>query len=268
MQTIHAYETDLKKYLSFLEMNEVHEVDQVSHQILERYIVFLKQRISHQSINRALSSIRGFHRFVMMNNEKSHDPTVYLKTLKKEKKLPVYMNEQEIAYLIDHEENLLLKTIFELLYTTGIRISEAVHLKVSQLHLSQNKILIVGKGNKQRFVLLTDNAVMTLKKYLQERKTNHEDVFYNQRKITRQYVHTALKNRLRQYGFNEKISAHSFRHTFATHLLNHGANLIAVQKLLGHEDITTTQIYTHVESHRLKEKYNALHPRAKKGNKE
>ncbi len=265
-KTVESYQNDLKQYTQYLVDKGINEIEDIDFDIVDAYIQHLKQHLKKSSINRVISCIKGFHKYYHLISNNQYNPTLHLKALKKEKKLPRYFNEFNINKLIDSEDNLMYKALFELLYSSGLRISEAVNLKSNQLHLTQKTALITGKGDKQRIVLINDRAIESLKLYLQS-KPQTEFVFTNHKnkKISRQSVHIALKNRLRQLGLDEKLSAHSFRHSFATHLIDNGANIIAVQKLLGHSDISTTQIYTHVESKRLKQQYELLHPRAKKG---
>lgn len=272
--TITSYKNDLQNYISFLNEQNINEVENVRHEILQDYIAYLRETKSKATCNRNISSIKGMHAYYAKLKNSAYNPTIHLKTIKKDRKLPNYMNETNINFLIENEEDILYKTIFELLYTSGLRISEVCNLKRNQIHLKQQQILIHGKGNKQRIVLITDSLVNTISiyydTYWKPLKINSEYLFITKKgkPILRQTVHTVLKKRLKSYGFDEKISAHSFRHSFATHLLNNGANLVAVQNLLGHSDITTTQIYTHVETKRLKQEYNNLHPRAQRRKKD
>lgn len=267
--TLSAYESDLKQYITYLESNHITKIEDINHELIQDYIAFQRELKSKTTVNRYISSIKSFHRFYQLVNNVKFNPCLHLKSIKKDKKLPVYMNEDEVNILIEKEEIPQLKIIFELLYTSGLRISECVNIKKNQVHLSRKSLHISGKGNKQRIVLLSDILVKNLDQFMYEYPNKSEYVFVskNNTPLTRQFVHNKLKQRIKEYGLNEKISAHSFRHSFATHLLDHGANLIVVQKLLGHSDITTTQIYTHVETARLKQQYNLLHPKAK-GKKE
>lgn len=264
--TVMSYESDLKKYALFLEENEVFEVNNINYELIQDYIAIQRELKSKTTINRYISSIKSLHRFYQLSYNVKFNPCLHLKSVKKDKKLPIYMNEDEVNTLIEKESNPELKVIFELLYTCGLRISECVTLKLNQIHLSRKSLQIIGKGNKQRMVLLSDILVKNLNDFIEQRKSKSEYLFVNERNqvLTRQYVHNKLKQRIMEYGLSEKISAHSFRHSFATHLLNHGANLVIVQKLLGHSDITTTQIYTHLETEHLKKQYDLLHPKSKR----
>lgn len=264
--TITAYESDLKQYINYLSDNNIEEMDLIHYEIIQDYIAIQRELKSKTTLNRYISSIKSFHRYYQLVNNKKFNPCLHLKSIKKDKKLPVYMNEDEVNTLIEKEINPQLKVIFELLYTCGLRISECVNIKKNQIHLSRKSLNITGKGNKQRIVLLSDILVKHLDDFIKKEQSKSEYLFVNeqQQPLTRQFVHTKLKQRIKEYGLSDKISAHSFRHSFATHLLDNGANLIVVQKLLGHSDITTTQIYTHVETARLKQQYNLLHPKAKR----
>lgn len=264
--TIVAYESDLKQYINYLNDNNIEEMDIIHYEIIQDYIAIQREIKSKTTLNRYISSIKSFHRYYQLVNNKKFNPSLHLKSIKKDKKLPVYMNEDEVNNLIEKEIDPQLKIIFELLYTCGLRISECVNIKKNQIHLSRKSLNITGKGNKQRIVLLSNILVRHLDNFIKKDQSKSEYLFVNEKKqpLTRQFVHTKLKQRIKEYGLSDKISAHSFRHSFATHLLDNGSNLVVVQKLLGHSDITTTQIYTHVETARLKQQYNLLHPKAKR----
>lgn len=263
--TIFSYESDLNKYIDYLKLHNKTTLQQITVEDVHTYIAKCKENYEKTTVNRYISCIKGYHRYYTTIVLDAFNPTIHLKSIKKNKKLPIYIDEVAIHQLIENEEDLMYKAIFDLLYSTGMRISEVINLKLNQLHLPQKTITVTGKGNKQRIVLLNDKVCNNIENYLQTRTDLSDFVFYKNKQLTRQTVHHVLKKRIQQYGFNSKISAHSFRHSFATHLLNHGANLVAVQKLLGHSDISTTQIYTHVESSRIQQQYQNLHPRAKKG---
>lgn len=266
--TIDAYARDIKQYITYLSENGITTINQIEVSTIQDYIALQREIKTKITVNRYISSTKAFHRFTQLSLNQTYNPCVHIKSIKNEKKLPIYMNEQEVSYLIENEEDILYRTIFELLYTSGLRISELINIKLNQLYLNRKQIQITGKGNKQRLVLLTDKVIESIQNYIATEKHKSDYLFVkNGKPLTRQQVHHYLKLKLNEYGFNPNISAHSFRHSFATHLLDHGANLVVVQKLLGHNDITTTQIYTHVETNRLKQQYNLLHPKAKKEGK-
>jgi integrase/recombinase XerC len=240
--------------------------------------MFLKEKKndSNSSIDRKLSSLRGFYKFLA--NEKIISSNVFslVSGPKKSKKLPHYFEYNELEEMFEvpdittplgQRDSLLL----EMLYATGCRVGELVKIKTSDIDLSQRKILILGKGNKERYVTYGDYCEDILELYLKDayQKLKKEDSTYlflnnNGGPLTERGVRYILEKIIKQTSINKKISPHMIRHSFATHLLNEGCDLLTVQKLLGHESIKATQIYTHVTTDRLKEVYYESFPRAKK----
>ena len=275
--TILSYEQDILEYLAFLKREGLSFLT-VEYQDLRFYLMYLKEekKDNNTSIDRKLSALRGFYKYLV--NEKVLDHNVFslLKGLKREKKLPRYFeyNELEELFLaldlktpLGQRDRLLL----EMLYATGLRVGELVQVKVSDIDFGSRKILVVGKGNKERYVTYGDYCAESLDLYLHDGylklNRNHSDyLFLNQRGgvITERGVRYVLDQVIAKTSLNKHISPHMLRHSFATHLLNEGCDLLTVQKLLGHESISATQIYTHVSTDRLKEVYFHSFPRAKK----
>ena len=225
-----------------------------------------------------ISCLRHFYQYLLDENQLTVNPMLSVKLPKKKKTLPKALSMEEIDQLLDTPSpidapSLRNKTMLEVMYATGLRVTELVELDLSDLHLDLGFIQTVGKGNKQRIIPIGDEANYWLEMYLTHArpilaKENFEvtTVFLNQRgnKFTRQGVWKILKQMVQKAGINKNVSPHTLRHSFATHILEKGADLRVVQELLGHSNITTTEIYTHITGERKKEIYNQTHPRAKK----
>ena len=240
--------------------------------------MYLKDELknNNSSIDRKLSSLRGFYKYLCKNNYVSNNIFNLISGPKKAKKLPRYFEYNELEELFDSidikdakgQRNLL---ILEMLYATGIRVGELVNIKINDINRSDRSILILGKGNKERIVSYGDYCEDILVKYLKDgrvdfNKKNSDYLFLNHlgEKLTERGVRYILNEVIKNTSLTKSISPHMIRHSFATHLLNEGCDLIAVQKLLGHESISATQVYTHVSTDRLKEVYYNSFPRARK----
>ena len=275
--TITSYKTDIEEYLDYINSEGLNFKD-IEYSDIRFYLMYLKdtKKDINSSIDRKLSSLRGFYKF--MANEGIVKTNVFsiVNGPKKSKKLPHYFEYNELEELFEipdintplgQRDSLLL----EMLYATGCRVGELVNIKISDIDLGRRNILILGKGNKERFVTYGEYCEDILKKYLNDGyyKLNREDNGYlflnnNGGKLTERGVRYILDHIIKQTSLNKNISPHMIRHSFATHLLNEGCDLLTVQKLLGHESIKATQIYTHVTTDRLKEVYFHSFPRAKK----
>ena len=275
-RTIVSYMRELKRYASFLEAHGILNMEEITYANISDFLD--EEAITHaaSSMNHLVTVIRIFHHFITFSNPEIHDPTLFLKNMKTGRTLPNYLNEQDMKRLLNSfdysDEGIFYKALFEVLYGCGIRVSELCELKLNQLHLSQHFIRCIGKGDKERMLPIHDNAIQALDQYLHVVRCNWECkrspyVFLNAKgkPLNRQYVHRMIKLKLAELGLSPTLSAHSFRHSYATHLLNGGADLKVVQELLGHSDIATTQIYTHVQSNRLKQVYEQAHPGMRKG---
>jgi integrase/recombinase XerD len=274
--TISSYKTDLKDYVLFIENNYyIKDPSDITKQHIRNYIGRLKRKDNtSSSISRKVSAIRSFHKFLL--NEKLVDSNVSLGVSlpKKEQKLPVILSVEEVDALMiaaDGDEPLELrnKAMLELLYGSGLRVSELLDVRLQDLHLNMGFINVVGKGNKERIVPIGELGQQAIKRYIDKGRTELKKVpgdilFVNSRgsKISRVGFYKMIKKLAIKAGIMKDISPHTLRHSFASHLLENGVDLRSVQELLGHEDISTTQIYTHVSKKQLKDVYEAFHPRS------
>ena len=274
--TLGSYGRDLKHYIEHIEKEANKQSwDQVTRNDIISFLYVLKDSgKSTATITRHVSSIRSFHQFLIREQIVTHDPSLHIETPKKERKLPDILSQADVEKLLDIQTNSSLsirnKAMLELLYATGLRVSELISLKVGDLHLTMGFVQCFGKGSKERIVPLGDAARNALEQYLdlaRGKLVNNKSesaLFVNQhgRALSRQGFWKILKGLARDVGINKTLTPHTLRHSFATHLLENGADLRAVQEMLGHADISTTQIYTHVTKARLKDMYKAYHPRA------
>lgn len=283
--SVKSYQRDIQKYIDFLEAEKIVEWNKI-----DRYnIVLFMQRLkednqSPNSIIRMTSSLRQFHQYLRQEKITEQDPMQYVDTPKKAEVLPKVMSLKEVEGLLQTpnvatEIGLRDRAILEVMYATGLRISELVHLEMDELHLTMGFIQTVGKGNKERILPIGGEAVKWLNEYLIDSRPIFESrsaeespyVFLNARGggLSRQGVWKNLKKTVQKAGIKKNVTPHMLRHSFATHLLENGADLRIVQELLGHSDISTTQIYTHITKARMKDVYEQYHPRAlKEENKE
>lgn len=278
--TINNYTKDILEYLKYLEQDNI-TLTNTGLNLARNYAYTLANKnLKPTSINRKLSSIRNFYRFLITQEVVKSNPFDAIETIKTEKKLPNYLYLDDLETLfnsIDQSTPLGVRNycLLELLYGTGIRVSELCNIKLHDIDFYNNNILITGKGNKQRYVPIHESLREVLITYLNFARNELlkdsdeivDNLFVNHRggPLTSRGVRDILKNLVNETGLNVKISPHVLRHSFATHMLDYGADLRSVQKLLGHENLSTTQIYTHVSKEKLKESYLQHHPRAKKG---
>ena len=272
--TISAYFTDLEKLLNYLKEEQIHPWD-VTPDHLENFLAQLKDlHICPRSQARILSGIRSFYHFLLTEEYIKSDPTELLESPQIGFQLPEVLTLEEIDNLINSidlstPEGHRNRALLEILYSCGLRVSELCNLKLSQVYFEEGFIKVEGKGNKQRLVPISSKAINELQNYFIDRnRTNinpgYEDyVFISKRgtNISRIMVFHIIKELAAITQLNKKISPHTFRHSFATHLLEGGANLRAIQSMLGHESIETTEIYTHMDNHRLRSEIIEHHPR-------
>lgn len=269
--TVSNYQKDLRLFLNF--SNNIVSVD---YSFMRTYLQFLhNKKYTNKSIARHISSLKSFYKYLTKNEIVKENPCLLISNPKIEKKLPNYVNynDLEILFTIPDKNDVLgLRNllILELLYSTGIRVSELVNIKLSDIDFSNNRIFILGKGNKERYVLYGKicNDLLTeyLKKSRKKLNKNSDYLLLNKfgNKITDRAIRMIIDDIVKKSSLKLNISPHTLRHTFATHLLNEGADLKIVQELLGHENIATTGIYTHVSNEHLRRVYLNAHPRAKK----
>lgn len=266
-KTIEAYMSDLTHYIAYLNQKNINNVEEITILTVDNYLNCLTKEYSSNSINRVLASVRSFHKFISLNHESIKDPTLYIHTHKHNEHLPIYASVQDLKVLFDSFSNsdidIYHKTILLTLYSCGLRVSELCSLKRNDVHLSEKILKVTGKGDKERIIPIVDACVQQMELYLNLVRKNWQkktlpNFFINQygRVLTRQYVHNLIKKKCEECNLNPNLSAHSFRHSFASHLLDGNADLRIVQELLGHSDIQTTQIYTHIQNKRLVNAYD------------
>ncbi len=231
---------------------------------------------SARTVSRHISSIRSFHQFLLREKVTTQDPTVHLELPKLEQKLPRVLSMDEVDRLIEapdrsKPQGVRDTALLEILYGTGMRVSELIGLNMDDIHLSMGFVRVFGKGGKERIIPLGGKSITACKRYIEEarpifieKQKSAEALFVNMRgtRLTRQGCWKLLNGHALKAGIQKELTPHILRHTFATHLIENGADLRAVQEMLGHADISTTQIYTHVSRSRLKEVYVKFHPRA------
>jgi tyrosine recombinase XerC len=277
--TIRAYETDLSQFIIYLEDDIFQDKVEQSSVDKEHIRAFIEKLyiygLNKRSISRKLSALKSFYRYLQRINVIQQSPLNYIHTPKLEKNLPTVLDENEIRKLMelpdgDSFEGIRDKSILELFYGCGLRLSELINLKMKQIYLNENYIRVEGKRKKERILPLGTFAINAMQKYLIERQQvvnkqeNTNIVFINKKgkKLYPLSVQKMVTEYLLRISEQEHLSPHVLRHSFATHLLDRGADLLAVKELLGHSSLSTTQIYTHVSMDRLKDVYRKSHPRS------
>lgn len=273
-ETIHSYSIDIEEFLDYIN-SECVNICEVGYDVVKAWLINLDEKKNKSTtVSRKISSLRGFYKYLINNKVIDSNPFSLVSLPKKERHLPrfFYYNELEEMFQVPKLNTALGqrdRLLLEMLYATGVRVSELVNIKVSDINGEEIKVL--GKGNKERIVEFGDYAESILELYLNEgykslNVKKSEYLFLNNRggKLTTRGVRYILDNIINKTTIDKKISPHMLRHTFATHLLNEGCDLLTVQELLGHESLTATSIYTHITNDRLKEVYFKCHPRAKK----
>jgi integrase/recombinase XerD len=275
--SIQAYLNDVRKLHQYIELKGIQILpSQITHDHLRDFIHWINELgMSTASQSRVISGIKSFYRFLLMENEIEKDPSELIKAPRKGRKLPEVLSVDEINKLIaaidlSQPEGQRNKAIVETLYSCGLRVSELVNLQLSNLYLKKGFIRVIGKGNKERLIPISQQAIKEINNYFPYRNSlriNKEDediVFLNRRgkPLTRVMIFTIIRGLSIQAGIKKKISPHTLRHSFATHLIEGGADLRAIQEMLGHESIMTTEIYTHLDRQFLKDTILSHHPRA------
>ncbi len=268
--TVTNYKIDLEDFFRFLGDVELEKIDYL---VLRKYLAALKEkRLGARSVARHLSALRTFFRFLTKDGYLKSNPILSLSSPKQEKHLPSFLTEEETGKLIESafakddkdESGLRDRAILETFYSTGMRISELVGLNYEDLDFISGIVKVLGKGRKERVVPIGERAISAIRAYTEKKKKESDAVFLNKngRRISARGVRNIVGKYIRIAGIKQGVSAHTFRHSFATHLLNRGADLRSVQELLGHANLSTTQIYTHLTTDRLKSVYDKAHPRA------
>ncbi|PTG83972.1 site-specific tyrosine recombinase XerD [Staphylococcus chromogenes] len=274
--TIAAYRRDLNHYLNYLAAQKISNLDFIDRQIVQQWFgVLHDEGRSTKSIARFTSTIRSFHQFALREKYAAKDPTVLIEPPKYERKLPDVLSIDEIDLLLTTPEisknnGYRDRTMLELLYATGIRVSELINIEVEDVNLLMGFVKVFGKGNKERIIPLGETVIELLKTYIENvrpqllKKQVTHTLFLNMqgKPLTRQGIWKIIKQTGAKAGIQKRLTPHTLRHSFATHLLENGADLRAVQEMLGHSDISTTQLYTHVSKTQIRKMYQQYHPRA------
>jgi len=272
IHTLTSYRKDLEDFLSFLAETEgTEDLRKADKKVVRNFMVSLTEKKLHKrSINRKLSSLRSFYLFLLKIQEISVSPMETIASLKfyAEKQIPMSVDEMNhLAEIMQGEEGLLENLIVELLYQTGMRRAELCGLKQEQIDFSKSEITIHGKGNKERIVPVSRELLISLQKYNENKpKTEHSSVYFfvqnNGKKLSEKFVYSAVNSYLSLVTTKKKKSPHILRHSFATHILNEGAEISKVKKILGHASLASTQVYTNGDIEQLKKVFNKAHPRA------
>ncbi|MBU3012565.1 site-specific tyrosine recombinase XerD [Polaribacter vadi] len=274
--TIDSYTRDLEKLTLFLNDNEIDSSPiSVDQSLVQQFIYEVAKKVNPRSQARIISGLRSFFDYLIFEDYRKTNPTDLIEAPKIGRKLPDTLSEDEINQLISaidlsHPQGERNRTIIETMYSCGLRVSELITLKISDLFFEEGFIKVTGKGNKERFIPIHYNAqkyisfyINDIRSHLNPKKGFEDTLFLNRRGngLTRQMIFTILKNLAVEINLNKKISPHTLRHSFATHLLKNGADLRAIQQMLGHESITTTEVYVHLDRSYLREVVETYHPR-------
>lgn len=275
--SIDAYRRDIKQFIDYLKSESIENFNEVKYSFLRGYMTFLyKQKISSKTINRKMCALRSFYKYLLKQEYVNDNPFLLIDSLREKQRQPDFLYEDEMFELLDSiDESTALgkrnKAMAELMYASGLRCSEIVNLKLEDIDYSRSLVLIHGKGNKDRYVPFHDFAKECLINYIDDYRSeimckynqSHSYVFINKlgNRLTNRGVEKIIDRIVYLYDASKKIHPHTFRHSFATHLLNQGVDIRIVQELLGHVNLSTTQVYTHITSQRLIEVYNSSHPR-------
>lgn len=276
LNTVISYRNDLQQFIAFLENIGVSSFNEVKREHLAMYLENLHRKgLATRSRNRHLAAIRSFYKYLLREKIADSNPAAQMESSQIQKKLPQVLSLEEVEKLLEQPDVTTAlgqrdKAMLELLYATGLRVTELVKMTTEQLNLEVGFVIALGKGHKERVIPITENAQDALKDYLEHgrklllkgRHSNYLFVNRSGKPITRQGFWKILQRYTRKAGITRNISPHTLRHSFATHLLEHGADLRSVQLMLGHSDISTTQIYTHVAREQLKKIHKLHHPRS------
>ncbi len=274
--SIDSYGNDIKKLIKYIHENDLKSSPKnIDDNTIQQFIYQSSKKINSRSQARLISGLRNFFDYLIFEDYRKDNPTDLIESPKIGRKLPDTLSEKDIDKIIskidlskpEGERN---RAMFEILYSCGLRVSEMVNLKISDLFFEEGFIRVLGKGNKQRFVPINGYTIKLITIYKDQIRTKikvqkgfEDTLFLNRRgkQITRNMVFMILKNLVKESGINKNVSPHTFRHSFATHLLENGADLRAIQQMLGHESITTTEIYMHLDNSYLKTVVEKFHPR-------
>ena len=269
--TISSYTRDLKHYESFLIDNNINNIEEVNDRLIEDFIFDIQDIYANTTINRLKTSIRNFHNYLNFKYD-FINPSLNIHTSVSKRSLPIYCTIEEIDKLMsifndEDAKDIFNHAILEMIYGLGLRVSECCNLKISQINLEDGFVKVLGKGDKERIIPIPSRTKDIINLYFLnirplwlKKSNNNFFINHNGRNIYPRYVQEMLKNSLSLAGIKKDITPHKLRHSYATHLLEGGADLRTIQELLGHSNISTTEIYTHIESNRLKNEYLSNHP--------
>lgn len=275
--TCNNYKKDLNEYNSFILSNKINYKN-MDYNEAKEYVIYLnKKKDAKSTISRKLSSLRTFYKYLVLNNKVESNPFLLVSSPKKEKRIPKFMNYNNMEEILNvpnikTKEGQRERVILEVLYASGVRVSELVNIKLKDIDFSNKNILIFGKGSKERLVSFGDYALEYINLYLKEGrnllldgvKSDYLIVGKKSEKLTTRRVEQIIDDIIKRTSIKLNITPHMFRHTFATHLLDNGCDLLVVQELLGHASLSSTEIYTHVSNEHLREVYLKCHPRNKR----
>lgn len=271
LRTVSSYREDLKEYLEYLEKWNIHDTEEIDDGIIESFLAVQSKHKKSASIVRMTASIRSFHHFLAFRYEEE-DPSQNLEVKKDQRTLPVFATVNEISTLMDSfddadPQQLFQHALLEMIYSCGLRVSEACSLTLNQVNLDTGIVRVLGKGEKERTVPIARGSVKVLRQYrdvvrpvYMKRSTNL--FFLNRlgRRVTPRSVELLMEQKCVELGFKKHLTPHKLRHSYATHLLQGGADLRSIQEMLGHSDIQTTEIYTHVQNAQIQKDYAKYHP--------
>ena len=275
--TCNNYKKDLNEYNSFILSNKINYKN-MDYNEAKEYVIYLnKKNDAKSTISRKLSSLRTFYKYLVLNNKVESNPFLLVSSPKKEKRIPKFINYNNMEEILNvpnikTKEGQRERVILEVLYASGVRVSELVNIKLKDIDFSNKNILIFGKGSKERLVSFGDYALEYINLYLKEGrnllldgvKSDYLIVGKKSEKLTTRRVEQIIDDIIKRTSIKLNITPHMFRHTFATHLLDNGCDLLVVQELLGHASLSSTEIYTHVSNEHLREVYLKCHPRNKR----
>lgn len=275
--TCNNYNKDLNEYNSFILSNKINYKN-MDYNEAKEYVIYLnKKNDAKSTISRKLSSLRTFYKYLVLNNKVESNPFLLVSSPKKEKRIPKFINYNNMEEILNvpnikTKEGQRERVILEVLYASGVRVSELVNIKLKDIDFSNKNILIFGKGSKERLVSFGDYALEYINLYLKEGrnllldgvKSDYLIVGKKSEKLTTRRVEQIIDDIIKRTSIKLNITPHMFRHTFATHLLDNGCDLLVVQELLGHASLSSTEIYTHVSNEHLREVYLKCHPRNKR----
>lgn len=275
--TVINYRNDLNSFFTFLKKEGISSFSDVDFKTIRMYLSYLyEQKYSKNTVSRHISCLRSFYKFLLKENVVTKNPMIFISNPKKDKRLPKFLYESEVETILNipdktNPKGIREAVILEFLYSTGVRVSELCNVKLKDISFYDNRVKIMGKGEKERYVLFGSKLKEILNLYLETsrpffEKNKNDYLLLNDsgNQMHDRRVRSIIDNILKKAEVKMHISPHTLRHSFATHMLNNGADLRTVQELLGHEDLSTTQIYTHISNERLRKVYLDSHPRAHK----